>query len=178
VKALRTIVARPILALSFVSLVLLTVASCGEPTPSGADTKGIQDLVDRLDQRGIRCENLAIDEVDAEDTGGFTVGGVRVTPPVAEEFGSCVLPNAAEFQGAPVASQIYYFDDREHLKSAKASVLPPQFAMVYDDKWEFLVSPPDMANEIGDALSAMGVRHRTDAPTDSNSPDVLNSGGN
>jgi hypothetical protein len=173
-KVLRGGIATPTMRLLLlVLLVLFVVAACGEPTLSGTDTEDIQGLVDRLDQRGIRCENLTIEEVDAEDSGGLTVGGIRITPPVAEEFGSCVLPNSPEIQGIPVASQIYYFDDREHLKSAKAGVFPPQFAMVYDDRWEFLVSPPDMANEVSDALDAMGMRRPADVPTNPSSPEVL-----
>lgn len=73
--------------------------------------------------------------------------------PVVSEYGFCRLKNAPVIDGVPMSSEIRIYENDDHLEHLPPSgAIPPQFKIVYGNRWEIFVTPPRAADEVADAL--------------------------
>jgi hypothetical protein len=149
----------------------LVMVACGDDVArnESSEGSGVRDLTAKLEEAGVVCVSLSVRQPDDEGEAPSPVpGGVGIpqfgSGPVASEHGFCILEDAPEFQGEPMASQILVFDDDEHLdrlppKEILAGQGPiPEQALVYGDTWEMFVVPVSKAGAIADALGGTVLR--------------------
>lgn len=122
-----------------VALVAFAVGACNGSL-SGAENK-IRDLVGQMEDAGIRCSDLAIE--DGGDTRDSPTGS-----PVAIKIGSCTLEGAPEVGGLPLATRILIFEDESHTEFLPPPDLLAGQALVYGDTWEIFVVPADTGEDV------------------------------
>jgi hypothetical protein len=107
----------------------------------------VEELVSRLDEAGIPCRGLSIEEPPANERAEESDGA-----PVPLASGFCHLGELDDPQGR--LSSIFVFADDEHVSFAEQRGGFPGVAIVYGDTFEMQVEPADMGEAVRDALEA------------------------
>jgi len=125
-------------------------------------TRSLRDLAAAIEAAGLCCEEfISVESDDSEIASpeGDGVFGYSGHPAaVADASATCLLKNAPELRGQPLASWLRVFNDEAHLDElppADALDPPgsyPEQALVYGDTWEVLVVPHHLGDEVAAAL--------------------------